>query len=33
MKPSAGTRYGPGIIVRIIIGYIAALNGNAGYAP
>ena len=23
----------PGIIVRIISGYIAALNGNAGYAP
>ena len=27
---SAGRRYGPGIIVRIINGYIAALNGNAG---
>ena len=33
VNPSASTRYGPGSIVRIIIGYIAALNGNAGYAP
>ena len=33
VNPSAGSRYGPGIIVRTIIGYIAALNGNAGYAP
>ena len=32
-NPSAGRRYGPGIIVRIMSGYIAALNGNAGYAP
>ena len=33
VKPSAGSRYGPGSIVRIIIGYMAALNGNAGDAP
>ena len=33
VNPSAGRRYGPGIIVRIMSGYIAALNGNAGYAP
>ena len=33
VKPSASMRYGPGSITRIIIGYIAALNGNAGYAP
>ena len=30
LNPSAGTRYGPGSIVRIRSGYIAALNGNAG---
>ncbi len=32
-NPSAGRRYGPGIMVRIMSGYMAALNGNAGYAP
>ena len=33
-EPERGQRgTGPGIIVRIMSGYIAALNGNAGYAP